>query len=255
MSTAVVVGALVWLVVALDGGASRRRVVLRVQTLGRPSCAGHRPTFWADARSRTARVGQLVGSRVRDQPWLLVGCALPVVVGPVPVLLVAAGGAVLWWARRRSRCAGRRRRIRHELPDLVDLLHLAVGAGLTPRLAVASLVDHGDGLVVDALGRALDATSRGRRLAEALEGVRQIDPVVSPLIDALVAAERHGAPLSAAVDRLAADARADRRRQLEEAARRVPVRLLLPLVACILPSVGLLTVVPIALAALGELSP
>ena len=60
-------------------------------------------------------------------------------------------------------------------------------------------------------------------------------------------------PLVAGLDRLAADARDLRRRRAVEAARRVPVRLLLPLVACSLPAFALLTIVPIVVGALEAL--
>ncbi|HET9442168.1 MAG TPA: type II secretion system F family protein, partial [Acidimicrobiales bacterium] len=66
-----------------------------------------------------------------------------------------------------------------------------------------------------------------------------------PLVAALVDAERYGAPLAAALDRVADAARLARQRAAEEEARRVPVKLLFPLVACILPAFGLLTVAPL----------
>ena len=81
------------------------------------------------------------------------------------------------------------------------------------------------------------------------------DDAVRPLVDALVAAERYGAPLAAALDRVADDARTTRRRQREEAARRVPVKLLFPLVFCTLPAFALLTVVPVLLRSLPSFAP
>jgi tight adherence protein C len=68
-----------------------------------------------------------------------------------------------------------------------------------------------------------------------------------------VASERYGAPLADALVTLAADARADRRRRAEEAARRVPVQLLFPLVLCVLPAFVLLTLAPLLAGALGSL--
>src|SRR3712207_6889914 len=47
------------------------------------------------------------------------------------------------------------------------------------------------------------------------------------------------------LDRLAFEVRADRRRRAEEAARRVPVKLLFPLVLCTLPAFALLTMAPL----------
>jgi pilus assembly protein TadC len=51
-------------------------------------------------------------------------------------------------------------------------------------------------------------------------------------------------PLAPTLARLAADARHDRRRQAEAAARALPVRLSFPLVLCLLPAFVLLGIVP-----------
>ncbi|MDP9387533.1 MAG: hypothetical protein M3Q48_06280, partial [Actinomycetota bacterium] len=56
-----------------------------------------------------------------------------------------------------------------------------------------------------------------------------------------------------ALERLAAEVRRQRLRQAEEAARRVPVLLLFPLVLCVLPAFALLTVAPLIAGALREL--
>ena len=74
-----------------------------------------------------------------------------------------------------------------------------------------------------------------------------------PLTAALVASERYGAPVVAGLERLAAEVRRDRRRRAEEAARRVPVKLLFPLVTCTLPAFALLTVAPLIAGTLGSL--
>jgi pilus assembly protein TadC len=69
---------------------------------------------------------------------------------------------------------------------------------------------------------------------------------VGVLRSALVDGER----LAPGLAGLAADARDLRRRRAEEAAARLPVRLLLPLVCCSLPAVAVLTIVPILAGAL-----
>ncbi|MDP8938520.1 MAG: type II secretion system F family protein, partial [Actinomycetota bacterium] len=76
---------------------------------------------------------------------------------------------------------------------------------------------------------------------------------VRPLVAALIASERYGAPLVAGLERLAGEVRADRRRRAEEAARKVPVKLLFPLVACTLPAFALLTVAPLVASAVRSL--
>ena len=62
-----------------------------------------------------------------------------------------------------------------------------------------------------------------------------------------------GLALAPVLDRLAHDARAARRRQGESAARKLPVRLSFPLVACTLPAFVLLALAPALLGALSTL--
>jgi hypothetical protein len=68
--------------------------------------------------------------------------------------------------------------------------------------------------------------------------------VLAPLADALLASDRLGAPVAPALARLATEQRIAARRRSEVHARRVPVRLLFPLVFLVLPAFVLLTVVP-----------
>ena len=60
-------------------------------------------------------------------------------------------------------------------------------------------------------------------------------------------------PLVPGLERAGLELRLARRRRAEEAARRLPVRLLAPLLTCVLPAFVLLTVVPLLVAALRSL--
>ena len=75
-------------------------------------------------------------------------------------------------------------------------------------------------------------------------------PILRPLADALRTSARLGTPAAPSLGRLATEVRADVRRRAEARARTVPVRLCFPLVVCVLPAFGLLTVVPVVLAGL-----
>lgn len=166
-------------------------------------------------------------------------------------------GALVWvWpalAERRRQRRQRRELLRH-LPEVADLLVLAVGAGLTVPLAVAAVARRAPGPLAPALGQVTSEVALGRRLADALDDVPdRLGDDVRPLIAALVASDRYGAALLDSLVRLSGELRADRRRRAEEAARRVPVKLLFPLVFCTLPAFALMTVAPLLAGALRSL--
>jgi tight adherence protein C len=187
------------------------------------------------------------------------GTAAVLVVAMAPVLAAAAplAGLVGWCLPAlRSRREERRRiaLLAADVPDVVDLFVLAVGAGLTVSLAVATVSRRAAGPLGAELRKVVDDVAVGRRLADALDDLpARAGEGVRPLVAALVASERYGAPLSAGLERLADEVRRDRRRKAEEAARRIPVKLLFPLVGCTLPAFALLTVAPLIAGAVRSL--
>ena len=95
---------------------------------------------------------------------------------------------------------------------------------------------------------------RGERFADALGELQaHLGPIAQPLVDSLSAADRYGLPLAPVLERLASEARQQRRRETDATARELPVRLAVPLVLCTLPSFVLLAIVPLLLGALSSL--
>jgi len=228
-----------------------------------PAAGAAAPSITASTASTSAIAGppaesaDLARRRVR-RSWLVpVGSAIVVtaVLGPLVGGLALAAPIV-----RRRRAQGRDQRreaaaVVDQVPEVIDLLTLALGAGLNVSDAVAAVARWAPGPVGDALAAAHRAVERGEAVAVALESARdRCGPAATGLFGALIAADRYGTPLLVALDRLGQDARLDRRRAAEERARRVPVQLLFPLVVCVLPAFGLLTVVPLLVNSLGTLT-
>jgi len=211
-----------------------RRAGAVVERAGRRarSLAGRRPDRTADRRAG-AVLATALGA---------------VVLGPVPaVAAVVVVGLLVRAARlRRLRTAPRGVAVERDLPDLVDLLALAVGAGVPLPAAVPAIAPLAPPALRDDLVAAADALAGGRASDEVVvELGRRWGPPARPLVHALADHLRYGTPVLPALDRVAADARAARRRAAETRARRLPVLLLLPLVLCTLPAFGLLTVAPL----------
>jgi hypothetical protein len=131
-----------------------------------------------------------------------------------------------------------------------DLLAMALAAGLTPYLALevgARFAPEPSGARLAAV---LRAAEHGERLADALDTEASHTLALAPILALLAATERSGAPVAAALARLAASTRGHARRTAMARARTVPVRLLFPLVFLVLPAFLLLTVAPVVLATL-----
>ncbi len=194
-------------------------------------------------------------SRRRLLP-LALGAAAVVLVVVWPPLAVAAVVAAVIGPRLLRRRADRRRTvaIRRQLPDVVDLLVVAVVAGLTPALAIDHLAALAPQPFAGAFGEIGRRTRRGQRLADALDVLPQrLGEPVRPVAHTLASTERYGTPVGPALELLAHDARRDRRRLAEEAARTVPIKLCFPLVCCTLPAFVLLTIAPLVAGALRSL--
>ncbi len=181
---------------------------------------------------------------------VVVGVALAFLAPPLGGLWLAGAGCHSVLGRRRAR-ARADRELLEELPEVVDLLRLAVSSGFTIPLAVGVVAERGSGRLAAELARARHSSDLGAAFADSLDEIpsRLGDPV-RPVIRVLVGGLRDGTAVATALERVADEVRTDRRRRAEERARRVSIRLLFPLVCCVLPAFALLTVVPLLVSGL-----
>jgi tight adherence protein C len=268
MSAAVVVAAAAGVCAALASAAAVTAVRTRPR---RPSRVRRREHDWL---ARLARVGRRVaalapshglderiaaaglGARVRatDVMAAKVGAAVvaPVVAAPLALMVAARPAAALLSA---AACAGflspdlwlaRRARVRvaamkHELPDVVDLLRVAVAAGLPPVRALAEVGRRRRGLIGAELRAAVARAELGMPLAEAIGSLPSRCPVdgVAALVAAVERAERHGAPLASTLTAVALRARAERARAMREDAARAAPKMQLVVALLLAPAVML----------------
>jgi tight adherence protein C len=159
----------------------------------------------------------------------------------VPFALPAAGFlAPDAWLRRRARARGRT--MKRELPDLLDLLRVALAAGLSLERALAEVARRDRGLLAREWSRAAAEIELGEPRTEALARLAERCPCtgVATFVRALERAARHGAPLADALAAQAQEARATRARQIAEQAARAAPQIQLVVALLLVPSVLLL---------------
>lgn len=215
-------------------------------------CVRLRPRANPRARASTAR------GRVRSWRWVGVASIASIAALASPPLTLVLGLLVTAPLMRRragiQREAKATRHIAAAFPDALDLLVLSIRAGYLPVQAIGEIAPYLPVVLRPAFFAVVDAMRSGCRFADALGLLRdQLGAIAQPLVDSLSAADRYGLPLAPVLERLSFEARQQRRRDGDAAARELPVRLALPLVLCTLPSFVLLAIVPLLLGALSSL--
>ncbi|RPI00790.1 MAG: type II secretion system F family protein [Ignavibacteriae bacterium] len=167
----------------------------------------------------------------------------------IMLLLVMVGLLVpRFWLSIRA--AARKKRILRTLPDAVDLVAMCVNAGLDFSLAVKWVVDKSKpGPLVDEFSYVLLETKGGKTRRQALKDMaKRVElPEMNSFTRALTQAERLGAPIEAALNRLADDIRDMRFRRAEKEALLAPLKMLVPLIFFIMPVVAITVGGPVIL--------
>ncbi len=143
----------------------------------------------------------------------------------------------------------RREQIRRELPDAMDLLTISVEAGLAFDASLSQVARNTTGPLADEFFRVLQEMQIGLGRVEALRalGERSDLPELRGFVTAMVQADAFGIPIAQVLRVQAKDMRTKRRQRAEELAQKVPVKILFPLIFCILPALFVVILGPAAI--------
>jgi tight adherence protein C len=159
--------------------------------------------------------------------------------------LFGASYPLLWL---RDRIKARTSAIARALPYDLDLLTLSVEAGLDFAAALEKVVVKGrPGPLADELAITVRELRLGTRREEALRNLatRVAMPALTSFAQVLIQADRMGTPLGKVLRVLATQLRVERTQRAEKLASEAPVKLLLPLIGCIFPTIFLMLFGPI----------
>ncbi len=143
-----------------------------------------------------------------------------------------------------------------ELADTLDQMTIAVEAGLGFESAMARAGRNGKGPLAEELVRTLQdiAVGQPRRDAYLALAERTGVPDLRRFIRAVVQADAYGVSIADVLRTQAQEMRLKRRQRAEEKAMQIPVKVIFPLILCILPTLFIVLLGPAVLRIIGIFS-
>jgi tight adherence protein C len=198
--------------------------------------AGNPPGMTTD-RLTAFKGGGFVGA-------LLLGLVLTSLMGLslMPTLAICVAAALagyyapnLWLYQKAHDRAAQTQR---DLPDALDLLTISVEAGLGFDAALSQVARNTTGPLAQELARVLQEMQLGAGRSEALRSLAQRSslPELKNFVTSMVQADAFGIPIGRVLRVQGKEMRDKRRQRAEEMAQKVPVKILFPLIFCILPT-------------------
>ncbi|MFV2039885.1 MAG: type II secretion system F family protein [Acidimicrobiales bacterium] len=166
----------------------------------------------------------------------------------VLAVLLSAGSYIFPDMQLSHRAKDRAKLVERELPDMLDQMTIGVEAGLGFDAALLRVAQENEGPLAEEFGRMMQDRQLGMSREDAF--TRIVDRTdcrdLKHFVLALTQADKHGMPLATVLRVQADEMRQKRRVRAEEKALSLPVKLVLPLVLCILPALFIVILGPAA---------
>jgi tight adherence protein C len=148
-----------------------------------------------------------------------------------------------------SRAQKRSEQIQLELPDTLDQMTIAVEAGLGFEAAMARAGRNGKGPLAEELVHTLQAIQVGNSRRQAFDSLATRTDVADlrRFIRAVIQADTYGIAVADVLRTQAREMRLKRRQRAEEKAMQIPVKVVFPLMLCILPVLFIVLLGPAAM--------
>jgi tight adherence protein C len=148
-----------------------------------------------------------------------------------------------------SRIGARQENIRKAMPDALDLLTICVEAGLGFDSAMSKVNEEWENELSQAFGRVIQEIRLGKLRRDALRDMAERVGIseMTSFVAAVVQSEQLGVSMSRVLRIQADQMRMRRRQRAEEKARQAPVKMMIPLVFLIFPSILIVLLGPAGL--------
>ena len=178
-------------------------------------------------------VGGMVGGILFSQLASLSGFS-----GIVVVALLTFAGFMLPDSIISSKAEDRQKEILNSLSDTLDLLTISVEAGLSLNAAIAQVVHNVPGVLSSEFARMLQEIQLGISRSDAFRNLAERTDVdeLNAFALAMIQADVFGVSISSVLRTQAQQLRIKRRQRAEAKAQQTPVKIVFPLILCILPA-------------------
>jgi tight adherence protein C len=209
-----------------------------------------RPVAWPMSRVLAAKLVLAVVGAALGALVLLANPSAPL------VLLVLVVVGTCWFVPDLlllSRGQERQQAIGLELADTLDQMTIAVEAGLGFESAIARVGRNGKGPLAEELVRTLQDIAVGQPRREAYLALAERTGVkdLRRFIRAVVQADAFGVSIADVLRTQAQEMRLKRRQRAEQKAMQIPVKVIFPLILCILPTLFIVLLGPVVLSVMG----
>lgn len=155
-----------------------------------------------------------------------------------PILILTLMGFTIPSAWVSQMALNRQTSIRKALPDTMDLLTISVEAGLGFDAALAQVMRNVPGPLSQEISRMLQEMQIGATRVQAFRNLSDRTDVdeLDAFVLAMIQADMFGVSISRVLRAQARELRQKRRQRAEEIAQKVPVKLLFPMIFCVLPA-------------------
>jgi tight adherence protein C len=185
-----------------------------------------------------AAIGLGVGFLLQSTVYLVLALAIGAILGYyLPTL----------WLKQKV--DARRLEIQKGLPDAMDLLVIAVDAGLGFDAALARVTDKYKNALSDEFAKVLREVNLGRPRLEAMDEMGRSSGVedLHNFIQAVIQSEQFGTGIGKILRIQADEMRRKRRQRAQEKAAQATLKMMLPMVGCIFPTLWIVLLGPAVL--------
>lgn len=178
------------------------------------------------------------------------GLAILTAVEPPVLYLAPVGGGVLGYlipsmtiARKIKK---RQKEILLALPSALDLLTISVEAGLAFDAALARVTDKYRNVLASEFTQVLNEVRLGRPRLEALDDMGRRNKVeeLNNFLQAIIQSEQLGVGIANVLRIQSEEIRRRRRQRAEEAGQKAPIKMLIPMIGCIFPTLFIVLLGP-----------